>query len=135
MNKRFDSAWTSDEIEQAFTLYRFGYSNGQISDKLGRTANAIQMMFRREYAINGNSEPRKYTAEQLLALPALLPDTTNYRARAEVNTAFIISMMRAGHTWGQGEMPMISEARCVPRHVDVSRYSLVGSQAALCAGY
>lgn len=132
MSTKTDIAWTHDDIFQATNLFRFGYSNKQIAKIMSRTVNSIQSMFRREYSINGNTEPKKYTAENLLALPALLPGS-EFQERAEANTAFLISMLRAGHTPGQGELPMISEARCVPRHIDVSRYSLVGSQAACCA--
>ncbi|MDP4176137.1 MAG: helix-turn-helix domain-containing protein [Bacteroidota bacterium] len=44
-NKHLTKPWTPNEIQRALGLRKFGFSNGEIGEQLGRTRAAVSQMF------------------------------------------------------------------------------------------
>jgi hypothetical protein len=119
--------WTAGDIAALRQMVREGIGTRLIAKRLGRSRNSInQLMLRIDLtaeraALAGHKKPsrpadaflalsvrKRFTAAELLRLPPLVSEerglTRNY-----VNTAFLISLMRAGHKPGCCEFNVSSD--------------------------
>lgn len=110
---------SNDEILDLGALLKEGLSDSQIAARMCRSKNTVAHYRAKLYPTvrtvaprpHPTPIPRNLTASVVLASSPLAPHDLDFSRRRYATTAFLISMLRAGHKPGQGEFAITSDNR------------------------
>lgn len=115
------SLWTQDDFERLGSLLKEGLTDKQIARRMSRGQSTVAQYRLKLYPTVRNLTPRperkpiprNLRASDVLSMRPLAPQDWDFSRRAYTTTAFLISLLRAGHKPGQGEFAIPSDNRVV----------------------